>query len=134
MAKKEKFTKKDIEENRSLAIISYVFAPIAYYSKTKKKSKWVRFHASQGMNLFIVEILYILLSIILLDNIKIIKECTNSIYGITFYCGEENPVYIKLIVILLGILVLAIAISGILNVIDKKGEKLSLIGKWNLFK
>lgn len=134
MAKKEKFTKKDIEENRSLAIISYVFAPIAYYSKAKKKSKWVRFHASQGMNLFIVEILYILLSIILLDNIKIIKECTNSIYGITFYCGEENPVYIKLIVILLGILVLAIAISGILNVIDKKGEKLSLIGKWNLFK
>lgn len=134
MAKKEKFTKKDIEENRSLAIISYIFAPIAYYSKIKKKSKWVRFHASQGMNLFIVEILYILLSIILLDNIKIIKECTNSIYGITFYCGEENPVYIKLIVILLGVLVLAIVISGILNVIDKKGEKLSLIGKWNLFK
>ncbi len=134
MAKKEKFTKKDIEENRRLAIMSYVFAPIAYYSKSKKKSKWVSFHASQGMNLFIVEIIYILLSIALLDNIKIIRECTNSLYGITFYCGEENPMYIKLIVILFGILVLSIAISGVLNVVDKKGEKLSLIGKWNLFK
>ena len=134
MTKEKKFTKKDIENNKCLAIISYVFAPIAYYSKTKKKSEWVKFHATQGMNLFLVEILYVLFSIALLDNIKIIRECTNSLYGITFYCGEENPLYIKLIVILFGILILAIAISGIFNVIDKKGEKLSLIGKWNLFK
>ncbi len=134
MTKQERYTKKDIESNKCLAIVSYLFAPIVYYSKVKQKSKWIKFHASQGMNLFIVEIIYILLSIALLDNIKIIRECTNSLYGITFYCGEENPLYIKLIVILLGILVLSIAISGILNVINKKGKKLSLIGKWNLFK
>ena len=134
MAKVEKFTKKDFENNKHLAIISYLFAPISYYSKSKKNSKMVNFHASQGMNLFLIEIVYILLSIALLDNIKIIRECTNSLYGITFYCGEENPLYIKLIVILLGILVLSIIITGIVNVFNRKKDKLPLIGKWNLFK
>lgn len=134
MAKQERYTKKDIESNKCLAIISYLFAPIAYYSKVRKNSKWIKFHSSQGMNLFLVEIMYTLLSIALLDNIKIIRECTNYLYGITFYCGEENPLYIKLIVIILGVLLLAMIISGIINVLNKKAKRLSLIGKWNLFK
>lgn len=134
MAKRETFDKKDIENNQIMAIFSYVFAPLVYYSKSKKKSKWLKFHARQGMNLFMVELIYILLTIILLDKITVLRECTYYLYGISFYCGEENPLYIKVIVLLIGILVLAILISGIVNVLNKKGEKLSLIGNLNLFK
>ena len=39
---KEKYTKKDIENNKCLAIVSYLFAPVVYYSKAKKNSKWLR--------------------------------------------------------------------------------------------
>lgn len=134
MAKKEKFDKKDIANNQVMAILSYIFAPVVYYSKSKKKSKWVSFHAKQGMNLFMVELLYILVTIVLLDKITVVRECTNYLYGISFYCGEENPIYIKLVVLLIGILIVAILISGIVNVVNKKAEKLSLIGNLNLFK
>lgn len=134
MVKQDRYTKKDIESNKYLALVSYLFAPISYYSKARKDSKWIKFHSSQGMNLFLLEIIYVLLTVALLDNIKIIRECTNYLYGITFYCGEENPLYIKLIVIILGVLLLAMIISGIINVLNKKAKRLSLIGKWNLFK
>lgn len=134
MTKKEKFDKKDIDNNQNMAVLAYIFAPVVYYSKSRKKSKWLKFHARQGMNLFMVELLYTLLTIILLDKIVVMRECTYYLYGISFYCGEENPMYIKIIVLLIGILVLAIAISGILNVLNKKGDKLSLIGNLNLFK
>ena len=134
MKKRERFDKKDIDNNKNMALISYIFAPAVYYSKNKKNSKWLKFHAIQGMNLFIVELIYILLTIILLDKITVLRECTNYLYGISFYCGEENPLYIKLIVLLIGILILAILISGIVNVLNKKAEKLSIIGNLNLFK
>lgn len=134
MAKRATFDKNDIENNQSMAILCYIFAPLVYYSKLKNKSKWLKFHAKQGMNLFMVELLYILLTIILLDKITVLRECTYYLYGISFYCGEENPLYIKVIVLLIGILVLAILISGIVNVLNKKGDKLSLIGNLNLFK
>lgn len=134
MASKEKYTKKDMENNKPLAIVSYIFAPIAYYSKKRKSSKWLSFHACQGMNLFLTELIYTFLSLALLDNIKIVRKCKNSLYGITFYCGEDTPAYLKIIVILFGILILSIIISGIVNVITKKADRLSLIGKWNLFK
>lgn len=134
MTRGTKYKPDDINANRNLAIICYIFAPFVYYSKSKKKSKWLAFHANQGMNLFMVELVYLLLSIILLDKIKIIQECTYYLYGISFYCGEENPLYIKIIVLLFGILILAIIVSGIVNVLNKKADKLSLIGNLNLFK
>lgn len=134
MARKVIFEKKDIESNKNKAILSYIFAPCVYYSKKAKKSKWLKFHARQGMNLFITELFYLLISIILLDNIVITKECTYTLYGISFYCGEENPMYLKIIVALFGFLILCIIISGIVNVINKEGKELSLIGKFKLFK
>lgn len=134
MAKKIQFDKNDIVKNNKLAIVAYIFAPAIYYSKLKKKSKWLKFHSQQGMSLFMVELIYILMSIILLDKITIIRECTHYLYGISFYCGEDNPLYIKIIVFLFGILILTVALDGIVNVISKKAKKLSLIGNLNLFK
>lgn len=56
----KKYTKKDIEDNKAMAIISY-FGPLAmlpYFGQ--KNSKFAQFHAVNGMNLFVIEIaLYI---------------------------------------------------------------------------
>ena len=48
----KKFDKKDIEENKAMACLSYIIAPIPYF--LENKSKWVRYNAIQGMNLFII--------------------------------------------------------------------------------
>ena len=37
------FTKKDIEDNKGMAVLSYILAPIPYFAS--KKSKWVKYHA-----------------------------------------------------------------------------------------
>ena len=48
----KKFDKKDIEENKAMAALSYIIAPVPYF--IENKSKWVRYHAIQGMNLLII--------------------------------------------------------------------------------
>ena len=48
----KKFDKKDIENNKAMAALAYIIAPIPYFVETK--SKWVHYHAIQGMNLFII--------------------------------------------------------------------------------
>lgn len=134
MPRKEKIDNKDIEQNKKLAVLAYIFPPIAYYSKAKKKSKWLGFHARQGMNLFLVELLFTLISIILLDKITVLRDCTNYLYGITYYCGEETPMYLKICVLLVRMLIIVIAINGIVNVLCKQKLELPIIGKLNLFK
>ena len=52
------YTKKDINDNRAMAILAY-FGPLAllpYFGQ--KNSKYARFHAVNGMNLFVWEIAY----------------------------------------------------------------------------
>ena len=134
MAGNKKLNYKDIENNKWMAIMAYILPPVAYYSKAKKKSKWLSFHARQGMNLFLVELLFSLISIILLDKITVLRDCTNYLYGITYYCGEETPMYLKICVLLVGVLLVVIAVNGIVNVLCKEKEKLPIIGKLNLFK
>lgn len=134
MAGNKKLNYKDIENNKWMAIMAYILPPVAYYSKAKKKSKWLSFHARQGMNLFLVELLFSLISIILLDKITVLRDCTNYLYGITYYCGEETPMYLKICVLLVGVLLVVIAINGIVNVLCKEKVELPIIGKLNLFK
>lgn len=129
-----KFDEKDIEMTKRLSLLAYIIPPLAYYNKKKKTSKWLKFHARQGMNLFLLELIYILVGILLLDKITVIRKCTYSLYGISFYCGEETPLYLKLSVLFVGLIILDIAVVGIINVIKEKGKKLPLIGRFNLFK
>lgn len=48
------YSEKDKEDNKGMAILSYIsfLALIPYLME--KESKWVKFHAVQGMNLFII--------------------------------------------------------------------------------
>ncbi|MCK4540537.1 DUF4870 domain-containing protein [Candidatus Parcubacteria bacterium] len=48
---------KDIEENKAIAALSYVWVLCLIPLLTKKKSKFAQFHAKQGLVLFIIEII-----------------------------------------------------------------------------
>jgi len=52
-----KFSKEEIEKGRTMSIVSYlsILVLIPYFSE--RNNKYVVFHAKQGMNLFIYEIL-----------------------------------------------------------------------------
>lgn len=110
-----KFDKKDIEENKAMACLAYVLAPIPYF--LDKKSKWVRYHSIQGMNLLIIFlILSILLSLIntlLLGPFAFLKtviRTTLNVFGAIY------------------------AITGIINVCNGEAKELPVINKFKLIR
>lgn len=124
------FTKKDIEDNKGMAVLSYILAPIPYFAS--KKSKWVKYHAVQGMNLFFVAIIYGILSLILTSVIKVTKTC--KLWGISYECGKITPWWVIWPLNIIGILILVIAVIGILNVINGKAKELPIINKIKIVK
>ena len=60
---------EEIEKGKIMAIISYIVPIIPYLSE--KKNKYVKFHARQGMNLFLVFIIYTVVYNILTNIIKV---------------------------------------------------------------
>jgi fumarate reductase subunit D len=55
--KKPVFEKKDIDENKTMAAISYLWVLCLVPLLTKKDSPFVQAHAKQGLVLFIVEVI-----------------------------------------------------------------------------
>ena len=53
MPEEQKFDPKDIEDNKVIAAISYLFILFLIPLLTKKDSKFCMFHAKQGLVLFI---------------------------------------------------------------------------------
>lgn len=53
-----KFDKKDIENGKLMSVISYlgILCLIPYF--TEKENKYVRYHAIQGLNLFLISTIY----------------------------------------------------------------------------
>lgn len=111
----KKFDKKDIQENKAMACLCYIIAPVPYFTETK--SKWVRYHAIQGMNLFIITVLLCLsVSIIcsvLIFNLSILKAILKA------------ALYAFMIIY---------AIIGIINVCNEEAKELPIINKFKFIK
>jgi len=56
MAKEKKSLDKDIEENKLIAALSYVWILCLVPLLLKRDSKFAQFHAKQGLVLFIIEV------------------------------------------------------------------------------
>lgn len=111
----KKFDKKDIEENKAMAALSYILAPVPYF--LDNKSKWVRYHAIQGMNLFII---FIILSLIV--------SVVNSLILFPFSFLKT------LLRTALNVFGMVYAIIGIVNVCNGEAKELPLINKFKLIK
>lgn len=121
--KEQKVDLEDATGNLKSAILSYIpFVNLIPYFK-KTDSPFVEFHAKEGVTLFIIEILYGVLSLIF-TRIKVVT-CS---WGI---CEKHTPLYITIPLLIILIVLLTLNIIGIYNVITKKQRSLPVIG--NIF-
>jgi uncharacterized membrane protein len=107
------FTNEDIEKNKVMALLAYIlfFIPLL----AAKDSPFAKFHANQGLILFLTNLGIWIISVIL-DFIPVI----GFIIGIVAMLAH------------IGVVILAVI--GILNAVNGKSERLPLIGNYDLIK
>ena len=111
----KRFDKKDIQENKAMACLAYIIAPVPYF--TEYKSKWVKYHSIQGMNLFIIEVLLCLI-------VAIINSLIFWPFGI-----------IKVILKMsLYAFMVIYTVIGIINVCNEEAKELPIINKFKFIK
>ena len=128
------YTKKDIEENKGMAILSYI-GPLALIPYFKAKdSKYAYYHALQGMNLLVIWIVYTIMAAILYQ-IKVTTSCEHSaVFGVITNCVKVTPWWIKFPLDIIGLLLFALSIIGIVYALTGKAKKLPLVDKVNVIK
>ena len=109
----------DIEQNKVMAVLAYLGPLVLVPILAAKDSKFAKFHANQGLVLFICSIVYC----IALFFIGFI------LYSISDYLG----IFVH-ILRLLNIAFLVLAILGIVNAINGQAKELPIIGKIQLLK
>lgn len=120
-----KSAKKEIEDGKVMAILSYIFAPIPYFAE--KDNKFVRYHAVQGMNFFIIVVAYAVLASIINRMVwsVTVNSCINSLGS----CSGGFAEFFSWILSLVGLGIAVIAIIGIINAAQGKKEELPFLGK-----
>ena len=107
------FDKKDIEDNSVMGLLAYIWILWIIPLLAAKNSKFAKYHANQGLILFIVEVL---------------GGAVLGILTIIPYVGDVFWVLLSLF----ELLCLILAILGIVNAVQGKAKELPLIGKFKL--
>lgn len=125
------FDEKDIKDNKVMGVLSYCsfLVLIPYFSN--KDSKYVEYHASQGMNLLIVNIIFSILWG-LLSLIKVDKYVFN--WGDFVAVKRVTPWWINTPMTFISLILVLIFIYAIVNVIMGKAKKLPIINKIKIIK
>lgn len=108
-----KYTKKEIEAGKPMAILSYIIPLIPYI--VEKDNKFAMFHAKEALNLFIISLIY-----------GVISSCLSNIFIIRWIVS----IPLAIICILLGI----IDIIGLINAINGKAKESPVINKFKIIK
>ena len=113
------FDQNDINQNKIMAILAYFGILVVIPILAAKESKFARFHANQGLVLFIASVAYW----IMLEIIKsIIVSISTGLLLITTILGLTYLVFMVL------------GIMGIVNAATGKAKELPIIGKFSLLK
>lgn len=111
----KKFSKKEIEDGKGMALLSYIGFLVLIPYLAEKKNKYVCFHALEGMNLFIYEL--ILGGILTFVNIFIPLAFLRSLFST-----------------IVSLIWLALSIIGIINVCNDQAKELPIINKMKIIK
>lgn len=117
---------QDIANNKVMAVLSYLGILVLIPWFAAPQSRFARFHAKQGITLFLVQIAYSVLSVLL----GLIK--TPHYYY--FFEYMATPWYINLLIFLIGIPVFVLTILGIVNAARGLAKELPIIGKIKIVK
>ena len=121
----------DIQQNKGISVLSYLGILFLVPYLSKKESKFAQFHAKQGFNLFLVDIAYTIIYI-LLHLIKFTRK--QYFMGYAVYEEKYTPWFITLICALISLAIMILAIIGIVNAATGKAKELPLIGKFKILK
>jgi uncharacterized membrane protein len=127
----KEYEKKDAKDNLAMALLSYLGFLVLIPYFLEKNSKFVRYHAVQGMNLLVIWVGYSVLSG-LLGLIKVTKSITY--WGYVYGTMKITPWWINVPVYLLGSAIGILAIIGIVYVCQGKAKELPIINKLKIFK
>lgn len=120
------FDKTDIEQNKVMAILSYLGILVLVPILAAKDSKFARFHANQGLILCIAWIAWIIVDSIL-----------TAVFRAIFWSGLGSWTLYSLFALLLNlvhIVFTVLAIIGIINALNGKAKELPVIGKYKILK
>lgn len=126
------YSKKDIDDNKGMAMISYL-GPLALIPlMVDKDSKYVSYHAKQGLNLFVVELIVWICSYFVISIVQIPKMCT--LFDSTYQCGTFTPWWITVPIDLIELFTFIVAIIGFVWAYQGKAKELPVIGKIKIIK
>lgn len=125
--------KDDIESNKGMAIISYLGPLCIIPFLTSKNSKFAKYHAKQGLNLFIAELTFSIISYFLKSLVQIPKMC-NFYRDLQMECGSVTPFWLTLPLSLGELILACISLIGIVYACQGKAKELPLIGKIKIVK
>lgn len=113
---KQSFSKKDIEDGKLMGVLSYIgiLSLIPYF--TEKNNKFVMYHAKQGVNLFLLEIIC-----------SVAISVIGPLLWLLFWL-------VGLVSAAVGLASLALSIIGIVNVCNGETKELPYINKFKLIK
>ena len=115
----KKFSKKDIEQNKVMAILAY-FGPLVFIPMfAAKDSRFARYHTNQGLVLLLASIAYSFATFIVTFILTLIW------WRLSFVGSILN---------FLSIVFFLLAVLGIINAANGKAKELPIIGKIKLLK
>ena len=113
------YTPAEIENGKGMACLSYLGILVLIPFIAEKGNRFVRYHACQGLVLFLVEIAY---------------WVAMQIVSASLLAISWRLVSVTMILSLAGFVFLALSICGLVNVFQGRAKELPLIGKINLFR
>ncbi|MBR4369203.1 MAG: zinc ribbon domain-containing protein [Prevotella sp.] len=109
------FDPQDITNNKVMAILAYFGILVLIPIFAAKESKFARFHANQGLILFIAGIA-----------IYIVQTIFYSIFSLRLWW------LISTVVGIIGLVIFVLAIIGIVNAAQGKAKELPLVGNFKI--
>lgn len=123
------FDPQDVEKNKVYALLSYLGFLFIVPLLAAKDSPYAKFHANQGIVLFITGIGINIANFI----ISIILGILTAIPGVGWIFAILIPI-ISLVVVVIGILLFVCMIMGIINAAQGQAKELPVIGKFVILK
>lgn len=129
------FDKTDIEQNKVMALLSYLSILVLVPIFGAPQSKFARFHANQGVVLLIVDIILGILNAILSAIILAIFVTKSSYYGYTYSTVSGFGLFLNgLVATIIYVAIGILSILGIVNAVKGKAKQLPIIGKFKILK
>ncbi len=125
----EEFDKKDIDDNIAMAVLAYFGILVLIPILAAKESKYARYHANQGLILFITSTIANAILVVISISSTVISALSLNLLALLI--GTIIPVLIS---VGIGILMFALMIIGIINAATGKAKQLPVIGKFTILK